>query len=137
QIAQHPDEPLQVTVLRSGATANEKSANETPQDITFIVPTHPLRTFGLVMEMGPITGIQAGSLAAEAGLKVGDVIEAINGQPIDGSGEWDAFTIPQRMLQAAQAGQQLTLSIRRPDAASPAESERRSTEQPGSSEQLE
>ena len=55
----------------------------TPRELTFEVPARPMRLLGLVMKMGPITGVQANSPAAAAGLKVGDVITAVDGQSLD------------------------------------------------------
>ena len=48
------------------------------------------------MKMGPITAIQDHSPAAEAGLKAGDQIMAIDGHPVG-----DPLTLPERMRRKA------------------------------------
>lgn len=119
EVARHPTEPLRITVARTqptpGAAASaDKSAKAARQEeLTFEVPTQPMRSLGMVMEMGPITGIQSNSPAEKAGLKVGDLIESIDGGALDGTTPWDPFTIPERMLQAAQAGNSVTLKVKR------------------------
>ena len=54
------------------------------------------RRLGLIMKMGPITAIQANSVAAAAGLRAGDQIISIDGQPVG-----DPITLPERIRRMA------------------------------------
>jgi regulator of sigma E protease len=115
ELTSHPEVPLRVTVAR----ADDPSAGEDAptKELTFEVPTLPVQSFGLVMKMGPITAIQANGVGAEAGLKVGDVITAVDGQSIDQAktaSDWSSATFSDKMRQAALAGQSVKLSIARP-----------------------
>ena len=69
------------------------------------------------MKMGPITAVQVGSPAPAAGLKAGDIIEAVDGQSLTsadpGSKSWTPDTLPELMRQAAVAGKTVTLTIQR------------------------
>jgi len=82
QLALHPDKPLKVTVKRPGTPEDGDKAKDQVKLLTIAVPAENFRDLGLVMEMGPITAIQHGSPAEKAGLKPGDVLRAIDGQPI-------------------------------------------------------
>jgi regulator of sigma E protease len=82
QLALHPDKPLKVTVKRTGTSEDGAQAKDQVKLLTIDVPAGTFRDLGLVMEMGPITAIQRGSPAEKAGLKPGDVLRAIDGQPI-------------------------------------------------------
>jgi regulator of sigma E protease len=62
------------------------------QELTIDVARRPSRTLGLVMEAGPIAGVQDGSPAAKAGLKAGDRIKSIDGEPLG-----DPATAPERL----------------------------------------
>ncbi len=72
--------------------------------------------FGIELSYGPIVCVQKGSVAEQAGLQVGDVIQSINGQPAG-----DPLTLPIRMLEYVQqdiqlevlrAGQPVTFDVR-------------------------
>jgi regulator of sigma E protease len=56
--------------------------------------------------MGPINAIQQDSPADHAGLKVGDVIQAIDGQPVG-----DPLTLPNRLLE--KVGQEIQFEVAR------------------------
>ena len=111
--AQQPNEPLRITVARPITTKGKEPESE---ELTFEVPTQPIRSLGLVMAMGPITAIQSGSLAEAAGLKVGDVIVAVDGQSLNDAAsesDWSASSLPDKMREAALAGQTVTLTVER------------------------
>jgi len=80
QLALHPDKPIKLTVKRPEPEVNGEQV--AVKLLTIEVPVEHFRHLGLVMEMGPITAIQQGSPAEKAGLKPGDVLRAIDGQPI-------------------------------------------------------
>lgn len=71
-----------MTVKRTGTSEDGDQAKDQVKLLTIDVPAGTFRDLGLVMEMGPITAIQRGSPAEKAGLKPGDVLRAIDGQPI-------------------------------------------------------
>ena len=111
ELAASPDKPLLITVRRPvkrqrGRRRNRRCrAGRRAQELTFEVPAQPLRQFGLVMKMGPITAVQDDSPADNAGLKAGDVIETVDGKPIgDGGDAREAgmpMTLPDYLRRAA------------------------------------
>jgi regulator of sigma E protease len=105
--ALNTDKNLQLTVLR--AQGPEKSAAE--QKIAVTVPPRPMRTVGLVMNMGEITGVQAGSPAEKAGVQPGDQI-----LQIDGRDPGDPLTLSERL---PPAGDVATLTVSRKGAKEP------------------
>src|SRR5262249_28255466 len=80
ELSRQTSDPLQITIKRPAAADKPDS---TAQEMTFEVPPQPVVGFGMVMAVGPITAIQANSPAADAGLKVGDTIVAVDGQSLD------------------------------------------------------
>jgi regulator of sigma E protease len=114
-MARSTSEPLQVTVRRN-ETTTQSDKQPTAEELTFEVAPRPLPTLGLVMKMGPIVAVQANSPAAKAGLKAGDLITAVDGQPLDDAKlptDWQADTFTAKAEQAALAGATLRLSIER------------------------
>ncbi len=109
-------EPIEVTVRRSKDKNQDSSAGAEASEVTLTVPPARLRRLGLVMTMGPITAVQPGSPAESAGLKVGDVIKAINdrviGAPADGLSNWDPATLPDLLLSEPKS---LTITVERGD----------------------
>ena len=75
--------------------------------LKFEVPAQPLRDFGLAMKIGPITAIQVNSPAATADIKVGDVIESVDGKPAGESGGWTPDSLPDLMRQAAEQNREV------------------------------
>ena len=67
-------------------------ASEKAQELTIDVARRPLRTLGLIMEIGPIVSVQDNSPAAKAGFKAGDRIKSIDGEPLG-----DPSTAPERL----------------------------------------
>lgn len=109
-LALQPDKPLRVTVRRQVAPADRNSEGRNAA-VTVEVPPQPVWHLGLVMEMGPVTAIQANSPAAAAGLKPGDVIRRVNNQPVG-----DPLRLPDRLRSLAARGQrQVILTVARKD----------------------
>ncbi|MGI6419262.1 MAG: site-2 protease family protein [Thermoguttaceae bacterium] len=100
------DKPISVSVRRTeqGGVASE---------LTIQVAPRPMRRLGLVMEAGPVAAVQANSPAARAGIKPGDLITAIDGQPLG-----DPLTLDDRLRRrfakanAGVAAVELTLTGR-------------------------
>ncbi len=68
------------------------------------------------MKMGPIVGVQPDGPAAKAGLKVGDVITAVNGQSLADAktfADWQPDTLSERLRLAALAGETVTFTVER------------------------
>jgi regulator of sigma E protease len=117
ELALHPGESLRVTVERKESKKSDKAdAKESVLELTFEVAARPAQRFGLVLKMGPIAAIQVGSPAAKAGLKAGDVIEAVDGQPMataPGANTWDAYSLPEYLRHAADEGRDVELTVAR------------------------
>ncbi|MGE0761026.1 MAG: site-2 protease family protein [Pirellulaceae bacterium] len=105
-LATYPDKAIQLTVQRQSLTGDAGS----PVEVR--VPAQPLVDVGLVMEYGPIAAIRPDSPAARAGLKVGDRIQAVAGQPVV-----DAMLLPE-MLRPFH-GRDVELTVERAGAAEP------------------
>jgi regulator of sigma E protease len=123
QLASRPDEQLPITIERSLGISTPTSGEASPTseaklEVTFEVPVQPMRTFGLIMKMGPVAGIQTGAPADAAGLKTGDLIETVDGKTIaDGSPSsegWNPETLPEYFRIAAKEGRNVALQVRRP-----------------------
>lgn len=83
-LARHRGETVTLAIER-------QQGDGPPQELSIRVPPQPLRGVGIVMEIGPIVAVQLDSPAAQAGIQLGDVIRAINGQPVG-----DPLTIAER-----------------------------------------
>jgi regulator of sigma E protease len=123
ELVRNPEKPLLIAVRRpvtapvDDPETGAKVHREKPLELVFEVPPQPLRHFGLVMTMGPITAVQVGSPAAEAGMTAGDVIERVDGRPVAaGIAEvegWTPFTLPDYLCKAALAGREVEFTVRR------------------------
>lgn len=113
-LAQHASEPLTITVERDPSEANG-SESAVPQRVDVQVETNPMWTLGLEMQPGAVAAVQAGSPADLAGLRAGDVLVSIDGQPLG-----DVFTLGTRLQKRAgeavpvvakRDGKELELSV--------------------------
>ncbi|MEX2111961.1 MAG: site-2 protease family protein [Pirellulales bacterium] len=114
-LAQQPDDTLKIVVERAekpaadAPDAQETTAEPAPvaaQQVEIDVPPRPMRTLGLVMKMGTIAAVQANSPAAAAGLREGDFIASIDGEP-----PGDPLRLPDVLRR--RAGETITLAISR------------------------
>ncbi len=101
QLQANWEQPVTVTLERK---ADESQTS--PVEVTADLPAVPALTLGLGFEVGPIAVVRAGSLGEAAGLKVGDTIISVNGEPVR-----DALKLPS--MVARLAGQSVTLKVRR------------------------
>lgn len=115
ELARTPNEPLRVTVRRrqnrKGATAGGMD-----EELMFEVGVRKQQRLGMVMKMGPIVALQTNRPAANAGFKVGDVIIAIDGQPLAAAqsfSDWQPDTIAEKMRIAAVALEPVTVKVER------------------------
>ena len=91
-------QPITLTVERPAAKEAGEATAKAPEVIDSVVPPNPARDLGIAVKIGPISeqGIQVNSPAAEAGLRPGDVIVQINGEPAGG-----ALSLNERLLPLA------------------------------------
>jgi len=94
-LAVHAADTLSVTVRRKHG-----------EEAAIVVTPNHQKDLGVVMEMGLITGVQAGSPAARAGLRPEDRLLEINGQPVD-----DPMTLPDMLRR--MAGETVSLRVQR------------------------
>jgi regulator of sigma E protease len=132
ELAKQVDEPLTMVVRRpleqsdDGHDSSPDVAART-QELTFEVPQQPMREFGVVMTMGPITALQVDSPAKRAGMKVGDLIVSVDGKPTPhgsptaGSAPAlfrsdtgiDPIMLPDYLQKAAMEGREVEFVVRR------------------------
>ena len=93
--------PVTLTVQRPAEAAAPDAPVET---LSIELPPQPLRTTGLVMTPRAIAAVQDDSPAATAGLKAGDRLLAIDGQPVG-----DPLSLDERL--ARRAGQPVKLTV--------------------------
>jgi regulator of sigma E protease len=106
-MAQNPDGPLRLTVERRPKTKAAAPADK-PQMIDVELAPWPMREIGVVMEIGPVVAIRKGSPAEEARFQVGDLIVAVNGQPVG-----DPVSLPQRLVPRTATPEPITFEVSR------------------------
>jgi regulator of sigma E protease len=115
-LARDPSKALEVTVRR-GNKEGDSAAGEpdlkSASLLRFEVSPRKLRDFGLVMKVGPISAVQAGSPAAAAGFQVGDVIESVDGKPASAPDGWTSDSLPDLMRQAAEQKRDVEIVVQR------------------------
>jgi regulator of sigma E protease len=111
-LVNHPEKPVQLTLDCTVAGQDGEPATNKLVDVT--LPPQPVRTLGLVMEMGEIAAVQDDSPAKEAGILPGDMITEIDGKPI---GDYDPMQLPDLMRR--RVGETVPLTLRREGSPAP------------------
>ena len=102
-LAAHRDEKV-IFVVQRDPDKDKPVVVATQLEIS--VAPNPCKHLGVVMEMGPVTAVQNDSPADKAGIKPGDVILSIAGQPVG-----DPLRLPE--LVRPHAGQPTPIEVRR------------------------
>lgn len=112
-LAQRPNQPITLTIERAEKKAGETTAAKDAPKKRFEVVVQPrgIRELGLVMKPGPIAAVRPDSPADKAGLKAGDVIETINGEPVG-----NPLSLDQRLRPAPGENPVFQFVVSRPDA---------------------
>lgn len=103
-LARYADQETTFVLERTSGKGDSK----TSETITTVVPTNPMRRLGFSVEWLPIAAIKIGSPAEKIGLKPGDEIMTINGQP-----RGDLLTLDQRMIKIIPDGGSVVLGVKR------------------------
>lgn len=77
-LATYADREVTCLVERAAADGDADDAAK-PQTIEIRIPAQNVRSLGFWMAMGPVRSIRSDSVAAKAGLKVGDTIQSVDG----------------------------------------------------------
>ena len=88
-LTRHPSDELTFEVERDN---NDEQSNLPAQRSVTVSPL-PMRDLGITMNMGPVVAVKPDSPADRGGLRAGDVITAIDGQPV-----WEPLRIDQQLL---------------------------------------
>lgn len=111
--AQKPLGPLTVKVERRERDKSGKPviSKGSPEVFDAVVQAKPMREVGLIMKVGKIVAVQAGSPAAKADLQADDLIVEINGQPVG-----DPLSLSQRLTPTSSEAEPVTIVAERKDA---------------------
>lgn len=107
-LVQKPQGPITLTIKRTKPLPKDAPKGTEPEVTTLpiVLEARPIMDTGIVVGMGPISAIRKGSPADTAELRVGDLIETIDGQPVG-----DPLSLGQRLLD--RAGKEVTIEIKR------------------------
>lgn len=120
-LVQHPGDELKVTVRRGGKpSADDPLGKLSGGELVEIVqPPRPMKTLGLVMQMGKVVGVQEHSPAAGK-IKPGDFIDSIADAAGSTGGAaahqpltFDPITLPEDLRRMAEENRDVELSLRR------------------------
>ncbi len=98
-------EPVTMTVSRKNGADDDSET----QEVEVTVPPARFRTLGLRMDVGKIVAVQDGSLAAKAGLQVGDRLSSVDGRDI--GGDIDPLQLPDYFGE--RHGQEVLVEVKR------------------------
>ena len=100
KLVQASDKSVEFTIERSGD-------DEQTQTLTSVVPPNMLMDTGVVLQIGQVVAVQIDS-PAFGKIQAADRIVAMDGQPIG-----DPFTLSQRLIELARAGESIELRVKR------------------------
>lgn len=92
------NKPITLHVTRTDPKTETESSHDLTLEVSYA------KRFGLELAMGPVVCIQKNSVAEKAGVRSGDVMTQINGQPIG-----DPMTLATRLLAFANQSIELTV----------------------------
>jgi S1-C subfamily serine protease len=111
-VASYTEGPGSMMVLLSNSGVNNPRTEQLVRDLAKLVIT-PKYRLGITIAFSPdavtIQNVQDGTPAHEAGLRSGDEIVAVNGEPVD------AETGKDRLLKLIEKGESLELRLKRGD----------------------
>jgi regulator of sigma E protease len=99
-LAAHASEKLEMTFRlpsKEKQAEGETASSEPGETVTVEVPPVPMRRIGIAVEMGELTAIQQHSPAEKIGLKPGDRIVRIDGEPVG-----NPITLDHRLRQKSR-----------------------------------
>jgi regulator of sigma E protease len=120
-LVQRPADPLTVTVRRGGKPPADDPFGplEGGEMVDVVLPSRPMLTLGLVMQMGKVVGVQTGS-PADGKIQSGDKIESIadaasspGGADAEDPLTIDPVTLPETLRLLADDNRVLEVSLRR------------------------
>jgi regulator of sigma E protease len=95
------NQPVKLTVVRPSRDEKGSASN-----VEVELPPVPQKSIGLDFQIGPVTVVREKSAGEKAGIKVGDVIVAIDGQPVN-----QALRLPS--IVATKAGKTFEMKVKR------------------------
>ncbi|MEN0112033.1 MAG: PDZ domain-containing protein, partial [Planctomycetota bacterium] len=119
RLAELRAESVELTVVRDGEAASRDPLAKPAggETLTVTVPPNRRERLGVVPTLGPVTTLEPGGPAAEAGLAEGDVLIAVDGVAIgaapDGEPSVSPLRIDERLSAAARESRSVTLTARR------------------------
>ncbi|MBL8826286.1 MAG: site-2 protease family protein, partial [Planctomycetaceae bacterium] len=105
-LATRTNEDLDFVVDRVDAEASKTKKEKVTTQLTIKLPKQPTKRIGVVMEIAPIVAVQESSPAYAAGLKPGDKLVSLDGQPVG-----DPLTLADRLRQLG--AKKISLGIER------------------------
>jgi regulator of sigma E protease len=113
-----PEQPLTLTVRRGGKPPKGEPHGKLTggEMIEVTLPPHPMRTLGLVMQMGKVVAVQENSPAAEAGIEADDFIDSIR-PASDAPGAPEAISrdpikLPEDLRRLAEQNGEVRITLR-------------------------
>ncbi len=101
-LARFADQDVNIKVQRGG---------DDGQLVDILMPANPVRSVGIELQPGPIRALRKDSPAEQAGIRPGDTLLKLDGQPIG-----DVFTLQLRLLPLARAGTETAVTVSRYEA---------------------
>ena len=99
--------------------SDDAKVPDTTTEVKITVPPDNVRSIGLWMAMGPVRAIRNGSIAENAGMKVGDIILSVDN--IAMGSDYDPVRLPTYFSE--HAGQEVIVKVSRQAAAAPEQHE--------------